>query len=150
MNIAPRSDAGFLLKQVQHAGLYTVDEDASRIVFNAAASLGFNAYRINLRLATDAKKLMHIFERALHFPDWFGANWDALADCLCDMSWQEADGYVLVLQRLENLEQKEPETITMLFDILRETTKSWCEQNIPFWILAEGYAGALPRLRIPT
>ena len=32
--------------------------------------------------------------QALGFPDWYGHNWDALADCLTDLSWMAADGYV--------------------------------------------------------
>lgn len=27
------------------------------------------------------------FATALHFPDWYGHNLDALADCLGDLSW---------------------------------------------------------------
>jgi hypothetical protein len=32
----------------------------------------------------------------LAFPAWFGHNWDALADCLTDLSWLPAAGYVLI------------------------------------------------------
>lgn len=32
---------------------------------------------------------------ALEFPGWYGRNWDALADCLRDLSWLPADGYLL-------------------------------------------------------
>ena len=33
---------------------------------------------------------------ALSFPDWFGRNLDALADCLRDLSWLPAGEHVLV------------------------------------------------------
>lgn len=32
---------------------------------------------------------------ALQFPLTFGENWDAFCDCLTDLAWLEADGYVL-------------------------------------------------------
>src|SRR5438093_1603242 len=37
--------------------------------------------------------------RALDFPDWFGGNWDALEDCLGDLSWRRGDGHVLIFAR---------------------------------------------------
>lgn len=33
------------------------------------------------------KRLMTAIARAGHFPEYFGANWDALLDCLRDMDW---------------------------------------------------------------
>jgi hypothetical protein len=33
---------------------------------------------------------------ALSFPEWFGSNLDALADCLRDLSWLPAGEHVLV------------------------------------------------------
>jgi len=46
--------------------------------------------RIDLAGCTDKATLLARFAAALHFPDWFGHNWDALSDCLTDLSWLAA------------------------------------------------------------
>lgn len=45
---------------------------------------------------TDPRELMTILARGLQFPSYFGFNWDALFDCLCDLSWLEADTRVVL------------------------------------------------------
>ena len=155
MKTAPSRDAGTLLKQLDQANVFSTDEDTARVVFSAAASVGFNAYRIDLSLATTSKKLFQILGCSLHFPDWFGDNWDALADCLSDMSWSEADGYVLLLQCLEDLQRVEAETVTKFFDLLRDAANNWRTQGVPFWVLvespiSEGALGALPQFRVES
>ena len=44
--------------------------------------------RSNCAMRTSRLLLKNI-AAALGFPDWFGANWDALEDCLSDLSWRE-------------------------------------------------------------
>src|SRR5699024_7231387 len=43
--------------------------------------------RIELSGTTDKSEILTRIASALIFPDWFGHNWDALADCLGDLSW---------------------------------------------------------------
>ncbi|MFI2201352.1 barstar family protein [Streptomyces sp. NPDC020192] len=48
---------------------------------------------LDLAGVTDKAGLMDRSARALALPDWFGRNWDALADSLSDLSvWPEEAG----------------------------------------------------------
>lgn len=151
MKIAPPSpDATQLLRTPEAAGIYQASDDAARALFQAGPAAGFNVYRIDLGQARDAKSLHHILARSLHFPDWYGANWDALADCLADMSWNEADGYLVFLQRTEILQHADPSSFDALMEILKDTVMAWQEQKVPFWGLLTGDHPGLPQLGVRT
>lgn len=65
--------------------------------------------------------------RALEFPDWFGGNWDALEDCLSDLSWRKASATVLVIRNFVRNDQ-----LGILIDILRSTAQYWEAQDASF------------------
>jgi len=67
---------------------------------------------------------------ALGFPDWFGQNWDALEDCLSDLSWREADGTVLVFTRFAR-----DDDLGILLDVLASSAESWAERGKPFFAI---------------
>ena len=45
---------------------------------------------------TSKAALVGAFGAALGFPDWVGANWDALSDALRDLSWRPPGPQVVV------------------------------------------------------
>lgn len=47
--------------------------------------------------------LFQEFAAALQFPDYFGHNWDALDECLSDLEWLPARGYILVITNAERV-----------------------------------------------
>jgi len=65
---------------------------------------------------------------ALDFPDWFGGNWDALEDCLTDLSWREAGGHVLLFER-----PKPGDELGILIDVLRSSAEFWAGRGRPFF-----------------
>jgi hypothetical protein len=68
--------------------------------------------------------------RALQFPAWFGGNWDALEDCLGDLSWRPADSHVLVFSNWHALAGDD---LGVLIDVLRSSAEFWSGRGRPFF-----------------
>ena len=64
----------------------------------AAAAAGLTVIRIDLKRLASKAGFLGRAARALNFPDWFGKNWDALNDCLTDLSWLDGRGLVIIFE----------------------------------------------------
>ncbi len=99
--------------------------------------------RIGLAGASDKDELLARVAAALQFPAWFGGNWDALEDCLCDLSWIAAGGDVLLFEDAARVPLVERGT---LVDVLASAAASWAERGRPFFaVFLDGEPG-LPSL----
>lgn len=87
----------------------------------------------------EKEELLKNIAKALDFPDWFGHNWDALEDCLADLSWRDAPGYVLILET-----PKPGDDLGVLTDLLRSSAESWAERGKPFFAVFIDPDRALP------
>ncbi|HSB45017.1 MAG TPA: barstar family protein [Nitrospira sp.] len=65
------------------------------------------------------------FARALDFPDYFGHNWDALEECLADLEWLPAKGYVLILTDAEQVLQDDEADYATLLEVLSDAGEAW-------------------------
>jgi len=77
-------------------------------------------------MVRDKSELLHEFSRVLLFPEYFGNNWDALNDCLCDLTWIKERGIVIVFESISHLDNKTQE---ILIDILNEVVQFWNINN---------------------
>jgi RNAse (barnase) inhibitor barstar len=90
------------------------------------------ALRIELAGCTDKADLLARIAVALRFPAWFGHNWDALSDCLCDLSWLPAAAYRLEFLHADALREAAPETFATLCEILDEAGDFWHAEGVGF------------------
>ena len=65
------------------------------------------------------------FSDALLFPDYFGWNWDALSDCLRDLHWLPADGYLIVVENATRVLPGDAKDRHALFSILIRAARHW-------------------------
>jgi hypothetical protein len=68
---------------------------------------------------------------ALQFPTYFGANWDALDECISDLEWLPAAGYVIVVLKAEELLKEERQELPNLVSILRDASAFWTSRKLP-------------------
>ena len=128
-------EVGTLLADASQAGAYFVDMRDREALVEAATALQFAVLPVDLRGCGDADAAMREIADMLRFPDWFGENLDALADCLSDLSWYPAEGYVMVLEHIGEWREQAPDTLDVVLDILNQTAERWAKDRVPFWAL---------------
>jgi RNAse (barnase) inhibitor barstar len=85
---------------------------------------------VSLIDVTEKISLLRRIAASLGFPAWFGENWDALEDCLTDLSWREAQGHVLVFEGFQFLSAGD---VGVLIDVLITAAEFWAGQGKPFF-----------------
>ncbi|MDF0649958.1 MAG: hypothetical protein CV081_08865 [Nitrospira sp. LK265] len=67
------------------------------------------------------------FARALSFPDYFGHNWDALEECLADLEWLPAKGYILLITDTQAVLPEDEDEYDTLLEILDDAGEAWSQ-----------------------
>ncbi|MBP9205776.1 MAG: barstar family protein [Kofleriaceae bacterium] len=79
--------------------------------------------------------LLAALAEALDFPSWYGHNWDALLDCLSDLSWSRARGHVVMLEASETLAAAHPAVFATLLEVGAEAAQRQAQAGYPLWLL---------------
>ena len=112
-------------------------------ILDAAQGSALRIARISLAGAAGKEALMARIAGALAFPRWFGGNWDALEDCLTDLSWSSAGGDLLLIEGAGEMPGDE---CGILIDILGSAAAWWAERKRPFFAVFLNGSPALPEL----
>lgn len=96
---------------------------------------------VDLRRARGKHALLGACARGFLFPAGFGGNWDALADCLQDLSWLAETGTVALLRGGADFAAAASDEYAMLQAILVDTAEYWKRQNRVFIAFSEGDSG---------
>lgn len=89
------------------------------------ASGRFVVARLDGTRMADADQVFYDFSDALLFPSYFGWNWDALSDCLTDLHWLPADGYLVIVDNAPRMLPDSPQDQRTLFRILAWAAHRW-------------------------
>lgn len=137
-----------LLPTTDAAGVFHLPRDGAgaNAIVAAARTLAYSCVEVDLADTGDKDGLLTALAKALAFPPWFGHNWDALEDCLADMSWCEAEGYVLILRHADRLHSEAEGDFLTALRILADVSAAWRQAGLPFWAFVELTADGLPVL----
>lgn len=141
--MSPATRYRTVLADAAKAGVYHLPQIDPQPLLEAAEAEGFGIFRIDLAQAADKAGLLDAIGRAMHFPEWFGHNLDALADCLDDLSWIPADGYLVVLQHCDGIHGLAEDDFVATLQIFEQAAAEWREQGLPFWCFVDMQADGL-------
>jgi len=136
-----------LFRDPARSGVYRLPDTAAWAPQVAATECAL--WRVDLAKVRSRASLLVALAEALDLPDWFGHNWDALQDCLTDLSWRPAPGYVVVMENCGGLAASAPETFATTLEVFRHAARWWADEQVPFWVFVGGLADGpynLPRL----
>ena len=76
----------------------------------------------------DRFKLLDSISSALHFPEYFGRNWDALEDFINDLRWVEQKEIILLHEDLPL--KNSVSALKVYISIITDASKRWREDPI--------------------
>lgn len=134
-----------MLAQPKQAGIYHLPHGAKAALSKAAKALGFANFQVSFEESDNMGTILAALGRDLDFPDWYGANFDALNDCLTDFSWHEAAGYVITIAHADAVHAT-PNSFSALNAVLTNAIEEWQARDVPFWIFYDLRADGLATL----
>lgn len=116
----------------QRSGLYRAPDARGLSALDAP---GLDVVPIALSGVRSKEALLERFAAALAFPEWFGANWDALEDCLGDLSWRAETGRLLVIEGFETLQDVAGDDFHVLLGVLGDVAQDWAAEGQGFFAI---------------
>lgn len=134
-------------------GVYLVGVASSAEEFaRTTAEQGVRVFFLDGARIHDKASFLAIAAEAMAVPAYFGRNWDALDECIRDLAWAPATGYLLVYDRFDRFARADPAAWEIALDVFRSAIEHWQAKGVPMYVLLRGngtVALELPTLQLP-
>jgi RNAse (barnase) inhibitor barstar len=120
----------------QHSILFVTPE-RSLALMDMLLSKGDAVFPLDGAKITSKDELLRQLAQAMEFPNYFGNNWDALEECLRDLQWLSAKGYVIQFANADRFIETCPSDFRVLVQIIESVSKHWNTNNVDFILIIE-------------
>jgi RNAse (barnase) inhibitor barstar len=97
--------------------------------------------RLEGRSLRNVDTLFAEFAREFQFPQYFGENWPAFADCMTDLTWLPAPAYLVVIDDAEQVLSEDSLDFPTFVRIMSHVGEHW---GRPYGHQAPHVSGAIP------
>jgi RNAse (barnase) inhibitor barstar len=102
---------------------------------NVVADLGFRLFRLVGSEIRNKDALFEALNHTMKFPAYFGRNWDALEECLCDLERDSAEGYVILFEEPKYLFEASYDTLITFLEVVIAVSMEWAADQVPFYLI---------------
>jgi hypothetical protein len=113
---------------------FTSQENACEAIRSLGGS-DIVVFDVDGSLIINEDELFAFLAAALKFPEYFGMNWDALDDCLRDLGWILAAGYVGVVSSADQVWREHPQLAGRLVSSWLVAAEQWAADGKPFHLI---------------
>lgn len=137
-----------LFESTEESGVYYLLPAHQGSAVDAAQKKGLLVLTVEIAARANKDQALEQLGAALHFPTWYGANFDALFDCLTDPDWQPGRGHVIMIKGMIDLRATNPDDFATLIEVFQAATEARREAASPFWVLIDTPARGIPALPV--
>jgi RNAse (barnase) inhibitor barstar len=117
-------------------GVWAADRREAARGATEAERAGWRVFWLDGAGLDGKRALLHRCAEEFAFPSYFGHNWDALQDCLNDLSWAPATrGYLVVYDRWGDLANADPASHRTLVGVFETAVAHWRGTATPMAVL---------------
>jgi RNAse (barnase) inhibitor barstar len=128
-----------LLTEKKHGGVFQLTSHATHEeIEKAAKAAKFAYFHLEGKKIEKKEQFLNHASVAMHFPEYFGDNWDAFEDCLTDLSWEDDNGYVILYDHYDGLASHAHGQFDTLIEIFQSAVEYWEEQDKCMIVLLRG------------
>ncbi len=110
----------------------------SKLIAEAEAG-GIHIFYFSGKSIADEESFFNTAKTVMRLPGYFGYNWDAFEECINDLSWIPAQGYIFIYDNTSVFFSKHPKDAEILTGILDDARNNFRGSEISFEvILADG------------
>lgn len=121
------------LTRPSQSGVYFVGINDIERLAKVGVREELKVLRCDLAGCHDKTELLRRLAVSLSLPHTFGHNWDALADCLRDLGWVPAWGYVLLFSHVDDFRQSAEADLNILLGILDDAATCGDDNDMPWF-----------------
>jgi RNAse (barnase) inhibitor barstar len=129
-----REELAQQLLSVENNGVYLLDASHRQDLMDAATQAQLHIQHVHCAAVENKESALQALARDLRFPDYFGHNYDALVECLSDLSWLPDTGIVLVLEDSNHWQHGDAESFEEVIEILQIGAEEWGETERVFQV----------------
>ena len=75
---------------------------------------------------------------AMHFPDYFGNNWDSFEECLTDLEWVDGAGFVIYFDHTDGFAQHHESQLETVIELFQDAVDTWKGEGKSMLVLLSG------------